>query len=220
MKQKISSTQRTLNAWAIVLLIWSIYRYYFKTSLPIWFDEFIAKPTVFLLPIYYYIRHYEKGKFFEGVDLKIRDLKGDLGIGLFFGLIFFLTGIGSLIIKKHTVWPFPPIGPVEIISCVVLAFASSFTEEILSRGFVLKRLYEESKNMITSSFFASFLFFFLHVPILFTNDKIWGGMLLQIMITDIVLSLAVSIIYLQRRCVIVPIMIHAFYNVSLYLFLR
>ena len=101
----------------------------------------------------------------------------------------------------------------------VIALASSFSEEILSRGFILKRLYEDSGNMISSTFIASFLFFFLHIPILFTNPNIYGVGLIQVMITDLVLSFTVSLLYLQRRNIIVPILLHAFYNLSIYLFI-
>ena len=66
MKQKTSPTQKALNVWAIVLIIWALYRAKFRTDLPIWFDEFIAKPAVFILPIYYYISRYEKKNFFSG----------------------------------------------------------------------------------------------------------------------------------------------------------
>lgn len=222
MRQKISATQRTLNAWAVVLLIWSVYRYYFKTDLPVWFDEFIAKPAIFLTPIYFYVKHYEGKNFWEAVDLRLKGLKTDIWFGLFFGLIFLATGVASVFFKNGGIsgFSFAGINLMMVGYQILIAFASSFSEEILSRGFVLKRLFDESRNMVTASFFASFLFFFLNVPILFTNDKIFGVTLLQIMITNIVLSLAVSFVYLQRRNVIVPIMIHGFYNLSIYLFLR
>ena len=58
MKSKVTATQRALNLWAVILIIWSVYRAKFR--LPEWLDEFIAKPLVFILPVYYYIRKIEK----------------------------------------------------------------------------------------------------------------------------------------------------------------
>ena len=101
---------------------------------------------------------------------------------------------------------------------IALALATGISEEILSRGFILKRLYEESKNIYTSSFFASVLFFFLHVPILFTNHKLTGDLLLLFMGTDLMLSLVNSFMFLDRKNLFVPIFIHAFYNLSIILF--
>ncbi|KXK10828.1 MAG: hypothetical protein UZ22_OP11002000589 [Microgenomates bacterium OLB23] len=71
MNNKASTIQRVLNVWAIVLIIWSIYRT--KLALPEWFDELIAKPLVFVLPVYYSIIKYEQKPFFEQIWLKKKD---------------------------------------------------------------------------------------------------------------------------------------------------
>ena len=221
MKKPISHTQKMLNVWAIVLILWSMYRTYFKTELPVWFDEFIAKPFIFLIPVHYFITKIEKKNFLEGVDLTKKHIQTDFLIGLGSGLLFLISGVTAFVLR-HMSWPnfLDLFAPGLFLYSVIVAFASSITEEILSRGFVLKRLYTESKSTVSSVFLASFLFFFLHIPILFTNPEIRGMMLLQVMLTDILLSFAVSFIYLQRKNLIIPILIHAFYNLSIYLFLR
>ncbi|OGK52628.1 hypothetical protein A2966_02180 [Candidatus Roizmanbacteria bacterium RIFCSPLOWO2_01_FULL_41_22] len=220
-QQKPASTiQKALNVWAISVFIWSIYRYYFKTSLPIWFDEFIAKPMVFLGPLSYYVTRYEKKNVLAAVDLKFKNIRADVILGLVIGLIFFSAAFFGYLTKYHSLTPLVSKLSISwILFYILISFASGISEEILSRGFVLKRLYEESKNVITSTTFASFLFFFLHVPILFSNPKFTGVILIQVMMTDIVLSFAVSFLYLQRRSVALPILIHAFYNLSIYLFI-
>lgn len=220
MKQQISSIQKVLNAWAIVLILWSVYRVYFRTDLPVWFDEFISKPLIFLVPIYYYITTQEKKDFWKAVDLRTKDWTSGIIFGLATGLLFFITGFVVQVIRSEDVQEFMAKGSMAMVGYYILiAFATSFSEEILSRGFVLKRLYADSKNAINSVFFASFLFFFLHIPILFTDPNMRGAVLLQVMVTDILLSFAVSFLYLQKKSVWVPILIHTFYNLSLYLFL-
>ena len=44
MKENVSPLQKSLNVWAIILILWSIYRANFGTSLPTWLDEFLVKP--------------------------------------------------------------------------------------------------------------------------------------------------------------------------------
>lgn len=215
MKNEVPANQKMLNTWAIAVIVWSVYRYYFKTDLPIWFDEFIAKPLILLVPVYYYIIKYEKQGFWKAIDFKIKKVN-DIALGLGAGLFVLLMGIIVHYTEQKTL--LPPFS-TTLFFYILVAFASSFSEEILSRGFVLKRLYEESKNVFTSVFFSSFLFFILHVPILFSNPEIRGGVLLQVMVTDFLLSFGVSLAYLQRRNVIVAILIHAFYNLSIYLML-
>lgn len=215
---KKSLTQKTLNVWAIVLILWSIYRAKFKTDLPPWFDEFIAKPVVFILPLFYYIKKFEQGKFLEGIDLKFKNIKKDLVIGVSIGMVFFVSGIVGNIYKSQSLFNFSLVLSTTFLFQVGLSLATAFSEEALSRGFVLKRLYQDSRNIFSSAFLASILFFFLHVPILFTSDKIIGYLLLRVMFTDLILSLTVSFIYLERKSIVVPILIHTFYNLSLFLF--
>jgi len=218
-RKEISPTQKMLNLWAVVLIIWAIYRAYFKTTLPIWADELIAKPLVFILPVYWYIKSIEKKPFFEGIDLSFKNSKGSILLGIGVGMVFFVTGLIATFVKsKDITHVFSSITPVSLLGYFILALATAVSEEILSRGFVLKRLYLESKNIYTSSFFASILFFFLHIPILFSDDKIGGMILLRVMFTDMILSLAVSFLYLDRRSLIVPILVHLFYNLSLTIF--
>ena len=213
-KKGISSTQRALNLWAVVLIIWSIYRTYFK--LPEWFDEFLAKPLVFVLPVLVYIRTVEKKEIFSSllIDKNFKSFAKEFFISFGVGLILFLTALVSIYLRFNKVGllgNFPNFNTFGLI--VLTALATGITEEILSRGFVLKRLYEESKNAYASSFFASILFFFLHVPILFTNSRINGSMLLMFMATDLLLSMVNGLIMIQRKSLTVPILIHTFYNV-------
>lgn len=222
MKKPISPTQRMLNVWAVILIIWSVYRTYYKTDLPIWIDEFIAKPFIFLTPLYYYISRVEKKSFFERIDFHTRGLNMEVVLGVGAGMFFLIAGMVSTQSQANTsFFSSSPntSGVAGLVGIIIISFVSSISEEILSRGFVLKRLYEESKNMVTSVFFASFLFFFLHIPILFSNPTLRGNALLQVMMTDMMLSFAVSLIYLQRKSIVSAIIIHALYNISIYLFL-
>ena len=217
MKSKVTSTQRALNLWAIILIIWAVYRAKFK--LPVWMDEFIAKPLVFILPVYYYVKRIEKKDIFSALDLKFKVTFSDILTTLLIGGIFSFSAILANVLKykKFVFWQ--QASGENLLLLIALALATGISEEILSRGFVLKRLYEESKNIYTSSFFASILFLFLHIPILFTNYKLTGDMLLLFLGTDLVLSLVNSFMFLQRRSLIVPILIHAFYNLSVIFFI-
>ncbi len=219
MREKPSPTQKALNLWAVILIIWSVYRAYFK--MPDWFDEFIAKPLVFVLPVYFYIKKIEKKGFFEGVSLRTKAVFSDALFGLSVGAIFFVSAILANFIKFREISFFGQAGfsTPKAFLVVLIAFATSISEEILSRGFVLKRLYQESKNIYSASFFASVLFFFLHVPILFTNIKVTGNFLLIFMAIDILLSLVNSFIFIEEDNLYLPILIHAFYNITIALFI-
>jgi len=215
---KRDTNQRMLNYWAIILIIWSIYRFNFPYQKD-WIDEFIAKPLVFILPVYYYVRRYEKEDFFKALNWKIEAPFKDYALATLIGLVFLSTVIFSNLLKIGKIgFSVNNLNFAAIILTIGITLATSISEEILSRGFVLKRLYEKSKNMLTSSFLASVLFFFLHVPMFFTNAKIAGNMLVFFIAIDLILSLANSFIFLERKNLTVPILVHTFFNLTFYLF--
>lgn len=215
-----SYLERVLNIWAIVLILWSLYRAQFKTELPLWIDELVAKPIIFLLPVYIFIKRFDKRKFFEAIDLRFVNVLRELALGISIGLIFFVALTFGNIARPGTALNalVDKITKMNILYLLMISLAASFSEEALSRGFVLKRLYEKSKNMISSSFFASILFFLLRIPILFTSETLGGFLLLKVMFIDLTLSFAISLIFLERKNLIAPIIIHAFYTLSLFLF--
>lgn len=212
-KSEVSPTQRMLNVWAIILIIWSFYRATFKSGLPLWFDEFIAKPLVFLLPIYWYIVKSEKESFLIGVGFKKNKVLVDVLFGLGIGSIFIGVAILTRITKEMT---FPSLHiSSESLIWIASTFMAAVTEQILSTGFVFKRLSEESKNIYQPFIVSALLFFFLHVPVLFGVDKISSSTLVPMMILNTVMSLTTSVVFLLRKNTVAPILVHALYLLSL-----
>lgn len=185
-----------------------------KLSFPEWFDEFIAKPLIFIGPVAWYIRKSEKKEFFSSLLLSQKNIVKDLSLAFIVGALFLIVSTIPVFIKTGA-FAFMGKDYTKLIAFVPIVLATAISEEIVSRGFVLKRLYEESHNMLSSIFIASILFFILHIPILFTNLKLTGNTLLLFMTTDIILSFANSFIFLGRRSLILPILIHALYNLTL-----
>ncbi|PIV09548.1 hypothetical protein COS31_05210 [Candidatus Roizmanbacteria bacterium CG02_land_8_20_14_3_00_36_15] len=217
MKKKVSPTQKALNLWAVILIVWSVYRV--NLRMPEWFDELVAKPLVFIVPVYYYLKTVDKKNFFPALFLKPRMILKDLLFGLMIGAVFIASALLANYFRfKKLIFFSQPPALNYVLWVSLLALATGISEEILSRGFILKKLYEDSHNIYTASFFASILFFFLHVPILFTNIHITGNLLLIFMLTDMILSLVLSFIFLTRQSLTLPIIIHALYNIVLTLF--
>lgn len=212
-KSDVSPTQKVLNVWAIILILWSLYRTTFKVGLPIWFDEFIAKPVIFLFPIYWYITKSEKKPFLKGLGFFDNNIIKEIVIGLGIGCAFIAVACLTRIVKGLTFasFQFSSTSVIWILSTVMAAGM----EQILSTGFIFKRLSEESKNVFKPFIVSAFLFFFLHVPILFGAEKITGSTIVQIMILNTVLSFTTSIVYLMRKNTIAPILVQALYLLSL-----
>jgi membrane protease YdiL (CAAX protease family) len=220
MKSEVSPTQRVLDVWAIILIIWCVYRT--KLRLPEWFDEFVAKPTVFILPVYFYVTRFEKKDFLEGIWLSFKNLLSQLRFALVVGVLFAGSGLLANYVK-HGTFSASQSGLEHsgntLLLAVFLSLATAISEEIVSRGFILKRLYEESGNIYSASFLGSILFLILHIPILFTNQNLSGSTLLLFLLTDFILSLVNSFIFLDRKSLVPPILIHALYNLSILLYI-
>jgi membrane protease YdiL (CAAX protease family) len=209
-RRGISHLEKALNIYGIVLIIWSLYRFYFKLSQPLWFDEFIAKPAIFVLPVWYFISRYEHKKFAEGVHFHTRSPLIDIIAGLLIGAVFFIISAFRATPDIQLGW--------GLLFFVAVALVTSVTEEIVARGFILNRLYDSNKNIILSSVYASILFFFLRVPILFVENKLAGDILIQTMAVNFVLSLVISLLFLYRRSLLFAVAIHFMYALSFYLF--
>ena len=212
-KTPVSPTQKMLNVWAIVLIAWSFYRATFKSELPIWFDEFLAKPAIFLIPLYFFIINSEKKTFLTGLGFKKENIGADMLFGLGVGSIFMGITVMMRILKGL------PFAPLSISYTTIVWIASTMMaaimEQVLSTGFVFKRLSEESKGIVRPLVISALLFFFLHIPVLFGVDKIAGSTLMQMMMLNTVLSLTTSVVYLMRKNTIAPILVYALYLLSL-----
>lgn len=211
MKSKLSYTERVLNIWAIAMIAWSFYRAAFKADLGLWFDELIAKPLFFVLPVYIFITKFEKKKFIPSIGFKAKSalLEGVIGlmVGVGFLTAVLLLGNVQLYIDKRLAWLMIP------------AFATAVTEVLLSQGFVLERLLQGSKGYVMPVLYASVLNFFLNVPLLFTTQGLTGTVLMQVLVLQLSLNLALSFLYVSRRSVVAPIIIKFLYLLTVYTFM-
>ncbi len=212
-KSEVTPTQRMLNVWAIILILWSFYRAAFKMNLPVWFDEFVAKPLVFLLPIYFFILKTEKKSFFKAIGFTKKHFFSDALFGLGIGSLFIIVAVLVHIVKgtQLPLFQFTSDSFIWIASTIMAAT----TEQILSTGFVFKRLSADSQNIIRPLIISALLFFFLHIPSLFGADKIAGSTLVQMMILNTIMSFTTSVVYLLRKNTISPILVQALYLLSL-----
>ena len=213
-----TSPETVFRIWAWILLAWGLYRYFIK--LPEWTDEFFFKPLVFVLPVVWYVLKKEKRNL-ESIGLTGKKLMNSLYIGLGFGMVFALEGVVTNLIKNGTLKITPIAALIEngLIPLLIISLATAFSEEILNRGFIFKRLYEGTKNIVYSIAISSFMFVFLHVPALVTSTHLTGPTLLLFIFTNIVIACINSLLLLGTGSLVAPILVHVFWNMTVALFL-
>lgn len=216
-KQTNSSLEPIYRLWGWILITWSLYRYFLK--LPEWVDEFIAKPLVFVAPVFWYVLKKEK-RTLESVGLTGKNFFNSVYIGLGFGMVFAIEGIAAHAIKYGSV----DVNPIAAFRdygffLIVVSLATAFCEEVLSRGFIFNRLYEKTKNLPYAALIGSVLFVLLHIPILVTTTKLTGMTLVLFFITDFVLAFANSMLFVSTGSLVAPILVHIFWNMTVALYL-
>ncbi len=224
MKKKLTtvassvSLESMYHLWGWIVLVWAIYRYAFH--LPEWTDEFIVKPLVFIGPVLWYVRRFEK-RTLSSIGITGKNFFSSIYVGLGFGFLFALEGLAANAIKYGKL-QFTPIAAFEqygLGMLLLLSVATAVSEEILSRGFVFSRLMETKKNLPLAAIISTAMFALLHVPILVTSLKLQGLTLLLFFVTDVVLGLANSLLFYNTGSLVAPILVHIFWNMTVAMYL-
>lgn len=207
--------------WFVIFLTWAFYRA--NVFLPEWVDELVVKPIIFVYPVVIIALVYEKKKLRElGFFSTLRGFFLDLYIGVVFGIVFALQGLLANYLK-YGQFSFSPLLPMGtswgIVWFLILNLVTSLWEEILARGYLYQRLYEATKNQFWSAVSSTFLFFLLHVPILFTRLNLTGVSLFLYPTTVMLLGITNCYVFSLRKSLTLPILIHTFWNMTVALYL-
>jgi membrane protease YdiL (CAAX protease family) len=213
----IGSLSPIYHLWAWILLVWSLYRYFFK--LPEWADEFIFKPLVFVAPVLWYVLKKERRNL-ASIGITGKNFFNSLYIGIGFGLAFAVEGLLVHAVKygKLDVNPISAFGTYGFF-LIIISLATAFSEELLSRGFIFNRIFEKTKNLFYSAAIGALFFVLLHIPILVTANKLQGMTLVLFFTTDIILALANSMLFATTGSLVAPILVHIFWNMTVALYL-
>lgn len=210
--------ERIYTIWGMVVIIWSLYRAYMKW--PETVDELVVKPLVFVLPVFIYVLFKEK-RLLSTIGLTLGKFYRDLYIGIGFGMLFALEGLVANM-AKHGKFSFAPLIPVsgpDLLTALVLAIATGFTEELLIRGFFYTRLKEQYASEIKAMIVSSAMYFVLLVPAVFLLSKLSGNTLMIFVFTNLIISFANTMIFNETKTLTVPILVHAFWNMAVTLYL-
>lgn len=214
--------KKILKIWFVVLVLWAAYRFLFK--LPEWVDELLIKPLVFVLLPIGLIRSgtvpgFARYQSVPGFENK-KSVFEDIVIGAAVGFVFAFTALIANKLK-HGAFLFAPVLPLVgsgIFLYLILSLATSISEEILGRGFLFN-LFKKKWSVFLAAVFSSLLFLTLHLPIVFIGLHL-TGITLAIFLTSIfLLSMVNCYLYENRGSLVLPILVHIFWNMTIALYL-
>ncbi|KKS97980.1 MAG: hypothetical protein UV73_C0004G0122 [Candidatus Gottesmanbacteria bacterium GW2011_GWA2_43_14] len=207
--------------WFFIFIVWAFYRA--KFILPESVDEFIVKPLIFLVPPLFLVWVWENKKLKElGISFDVKSFLTDVYIGVVLGIILAVEGLMANYLKYQK-FSFEPVAAVLLAggigSFLLINLATAFSEEVLGRGFLFGRLYKVTGKQFPSAITASFLFMLLHLPVMFTRLHLTGTALLFYPASIFLMGVTNSYLYTFRRNLVLPILLHAFWNMTVSLYL-
>lgn len=217
-KERVIFLEKIFAVWGFILIIWAIYRYFIE--LPELVDELILKPLIFLTPALIFVFFKEK-KNLSSIGLVPGKFVRDMYVGLGFGALFALEGIITNAVKYGTISLAPAItvtAPMLILALVV-SVASAFSEELLVRGFLYTRLREGYQSHGKALLTSTGMYMLLLVPVIFTRLSLDMVTLVIFLVSSLVMSFANTTIFSETKTLTIPILIHAFWNMAVVLYL-
>lgn len=215
---RIGILRRTLMVYVVIFVLWGLYRLLFR--FPVFIEELLFKPFVFLPPILSVLAGEGRGKVWRSFGFSRAGLALAIYYGLTLGVVYLLAvRLGSLIFSGQTpVWNLL-VSPGEFLEMMLISLFTAGWEQILFSGFLLLRFTDAIGDEWASASLVALLFTLLHLPILFLES---GGTYL-VMVIELALFFLVgfgnAVLMLRTRNILAPILSHSFWGIAVGLFL-
>lgn len=211
------SLRHVFALFSFIFVIWSIYRY-FPEILPVWFEEIVLKPVVWLIPTFWLVKKIEKENLASlGLTKKnlLKSIYWGIGLGAVFALEGFLTNIFKyrgleLVSLNYTTLGF--------IGALGLSLITAFSEEIVFRGYIFTRLQRIWENEWLANLVSAFLFTLIHLPISIFVLGYRPMMMLTYLFLVFIHGFASAFVFNQTGNVTSSILLHVFWSWPIILF--
>lgn len=218
-KREIGEVHKLLRFWVWLLVIWGFYRVLFR--FPVWMEELILKPAVFLLPLYRKLKKEQNTwkKRWQSIGVGWKNMFAALAYGLSLGVFYLFVGRMGQFLRFGAEGVNPYGGLVEgVVLTIVLAFATAVSEEVVFMGYLLPRLMKVWKDEWKAASVVALLFALLHMPILVFSYGYPAGLIVGQFLLTFVLGFGNSVLMLRLNNIVAPIMSHALWAMAALMF--
>ncbi len=218
-KREIGVVHELLRFWVWLLVIWGFYRVLFR--FPVWVEELILKPIVFLVPLYRVLRREEDSwkKRWQSIGVGWKNLFAALAYGLSLGVFYLFVGRMGQFFRFGSDGVNPYGGLVSgVVLTVVLALATAISEEVVFMGYLLPRFKAVWKDEWKSATVVALLFALLHMPILIFSYGYPPALIMGQFLLAFVLGFGNSVLMLRLNNIVAPIMSHALWAMAVLMF--
>ncbi len=160
--QKLS-LKHVFALFSFIFVVWSFYRYW-PEILPLWAEELILKPLIWLLPTFWLVRKVERQPF-SSLGLTKKNLFPSLYWGIGLGLVFALEGFLTNIVKyKGLNLVSLGYSAGNFLGLFLISLVTAFSEETVFRGYIFNRLWQIWHKEWLANLVSSLLFVMIHLP--------------------------------------------------------
>ena len=193
----------------LIFFLWAGYRIFFR--LPEWFDEFVAKPILWLGPLLY-IR---KNSLHVGTFERLNEMNVSRNIlfGLFVGILYFFT---------YTLFSYFKFGPPAlnpdhlsfggIILQGAIALCTGCIEEIVFRKYLLEKIILICDDRYIANSISTILFVLIHLPLILFVYMYSLPMTVSYLAVLAISGFIYGAVYLRKRSAISSTFTHAAWN--------
>ncbi len=207
---------KLLLIYSGLLAVWAAYRYFVHTS--IWIEEIIIKGIIFSLPLFLFPLP-GKNKL-ETIGISRKNFFSSVYMGILIGLLLGFAGeIGNFL--RHNTLLFSAFGldtSGKLGAFLILSLITGFWEQLLFSGYFLEQIQLIVKDEANAAVITSLLFSVIHLPAyLFVQRMNLPQTLLSLCLL-FTLGIGCSIIKFRQKNLIAPLMTHALWGVTVFLF--
>ncbi len=163
-KKENLSLKHIFALFSFIFVVWSFYRY-LPQVLPLWVEELILKPMIWLLPVFLLVKKVEK-KSFVSLGLIKTNIFPSIYWGVGLGLVFAFEGLVTNIFKYKGLHLIALEYPSFIfLGLLGISLVTAFSEELVFRGYIFNRLWQIWNKEWLANIVSSLLFVIIHLPI-------------------------------------------------------
>lgn len=202
-----SKLKEILSLYFVIFVLWTGYRIYFQ--LPEWFDEFIAKPILWLSPLFM-LRKNVGNHLYKSLQINI---SYNILFGLFMGVLYFCLFTLFLSFKTGLPQYNPSHLPFGVIIMeFFIALSTGLIEEIVFRRYLLEEVLLIYNDRIIANSFIAILFTLIHLPIIVFVYKYPPAETISYLSILTITGFIYGLVYLHKKSLLASAITHGVWN--------
>jgi len=197
-----------------LLLVWGFYRFLYR--LPEEVEEFVLKPLIWLLPVWYLLRKEKLG--LSSLGITTQNLFSSIYLSLGLGAVFAVEGVIVNFVKYEQLSFNANIGQTALVISLGISFATAISEEIAFRGYLYNRVSYALGNEWSSNLITSAVWGLIHLPIsIFWLNLSFAGVA-GFFILTMIFGIGSAFIFARTKNILSSIILHVLWSWPIILF--